>query len=161
MVTVRFAAPADEIFLQQMLAVAADWRPDARVRTTADVLSRPALARYVAGWPRAGDAGVIAEAGTPVGAAWWRRFPPADPGYGFVDEDTPEISIGVRPEHRGQGVGTALLTALVRRARAEDVPALSLSVEPDNPAVALYRRLGFGDVRTSGGSLTMLLRLRA
>ena len=39
--------------------------------------------------------------------------------------------------------------------------ALSLSVEPENDAVRLYKRLGFERVRGSPGALTMLLRPRA
>ena len=70
-------------------------------------------------------------------------LPPHDPGYGFVDEGTPEVSLGVRAEARGRGVGTSLLTALVREAGRRGLAALSLSIEPDNPAVRLYERLGF------------------
>jgi ribosomal protein S18 acetylase RimI-like enzyme len=36
-----------------------------------------------------------------------------------------------------------------------------LSVEPDNPATALYRRFGFVTVARVGGSLTMVLKLIA
>ncbi len=49
------------------------------------------------------------------------------------------------------------LTALIEAARQQCYPALSLSVEPDNPARRLYERHRFQVVGTSGGSLTMLL----
>ena len=108
-----------------------------------EVLAEPAFARYVADWPRDGDVGLIAEEGTiPVGAVWWRMFTQRDPGYGFVDEYTPELSIGVLYRGRRRGVGTRLLHALIAEAQRSALPALSLSVEPDNPAASLYRRLG-------------------
>jgi ribosomal protein S18 acetylase RimI-like enzyme len=159
MVTLRRATAADAAFIQQMLVVAADWRPGRQSRTVAEVMSDPSLAHYAADWPRAGDVGVIAEADVPVGGAWWRFFAADDPGYGFVDSDTPEVSIGVHQAFRGQGTGRRLLETLIAHAVQGRVPALSLSVEPDNYAVRLYRRLGFEVVEGSGGSLTMLLRL--
>jgi len=120
-------------------------------------LARPELAHYVTGWPRPGDMGIVAEDGPPVGAAWLRLLPEQDPGYGFVDEETPELSIGVVPTQRGRGIGLLLLEALIEAARAQRYQALSLSVEPDNPARRLYERHGFQVTGTVDGSLTMLL----
>jgi ribosomal protein S18 acetylase RimI-like enzyme len=136
-VTLRRATAEDGVFIQQMLVVAADSRPERPSRSVAEVLSDPALGHYVAGWGRAGDVGVIAEADVPVGAAWWGFFAADDPGYGFVDDKTPEVSIGVHQTYRGQGTGTELLETLIEYAVRERVPALSLSVEPDNYAVRL------------------------
>jgi ribosomal protein S18 acetylase RimI-like enzyme len=52
------------------------------------------------------------------------------------------IDIALLPEHRGKGVGEALLRDLVDEAAAagKDV---SIHVEKFNPAMRLYRRLGF------------------
>ena len=123
------------------------------------IMSRPDTGHYVVGWPRDGDVGFIAEDEAPVGAAWWRFFTEDDPGYGFVNAATPEISIGVTAGNRGGGVGTQLLRHLIAEAQSFSLPALSLSVEPDNFAMALYQKLGFVTVGTVGGSLTMLLSL--
>jgi len=160
MVLVRRADDRDTLLLKEMLLVAADWRQAAPVRSVADIMSVPSLAHYVVDWPRPGDVGVVAEADTPVGAAWWRFFDANDPGYGFVDAAIPEVSIGVRHGWRGQGVGDTLMRALIGCAHAASLGALSLSVEPDNYAVRLYERLGFDRVGVSAGSLTMLLRLQ-
>ena len=123
------------------------------------VLAEPALAHYIAGWPREGEVGFVAEDGGQVRAAWWRFFPRNDPGYGFVDEATPEVSIGVVEGARGRGVGSLLLDSVVHEARRRGLPALSLSVEPDNPAASVYQRVGFVNVNRRGGSLTMVLNL--
>jgi hypothetical protein len=74
------------------------------------VLADPAIARYVDGWgTRKGDSGLIAVVGgAPVGAAWLRCFQAPEPGYGFVEESTPELSIAVLPAHRAKGIGSHL-----------------------------------------------------
>jgi len=159
LVHVRPASPADASFLGEMLVVAAFWRPEGRTGTVQDVLKQPKLAHYVRGWPRPGDLGVIAEYDQLIGAALLRFLPVHDPGYGFVDDATPGLSIGVVPASRGQGVGSSLLAALVASAREHGFAALSLSVEPDNRARHLYERIGFQEIGTEGGSLTMLLHL--
>lgn len=141
----RPALPDDEAFLRSMLYEAAFWRQDRSDRPRLDAaLASPELTRYVDAWGRDGDRGIIAA--TPaeeLGAAWYRRFSAAQPGYGFIDEDTPEVSIAVAHPHRGAGIGRALLAALVAQARVDGLPALSLSVEADNPARHLYQRAGF------------------
>lgn len=51
------------------------------------------------------------------------------------------VDVAILPGHRGGGLGTALLRAWLATADALALPAV-LSVRRDNPAVALYRRLG-------------------
>ena len=104
----------------------------------------PELARYVNGWGRAGDLGLIAvdERSKPVGAAWIRIWLGPEKGYGYIDDDTPELSIAVLPAHRGRGIGTKLVTELLAAAAGEN-QAVSLSVLVDNAALNLYRRIGF------------------
>jgi GNAT superfamily N-acetyltransferase len=156
-VGIRRATPDDESFLWQMLAIAADWRPGTPVRAVEHLKRQPELAHYLDGWPKEGDVGFVAEGDGPIGAAWWRVFSEEDPGYGFRDESTPEISIGVMAEARGSGVGSALLGALMDEARRRSLNALSLSVDPANAAGRLYRRLGFRTVGGVGTSQTMVV----
>ena len=79
-----------------------------------------------------------------------RRFSPGDAGYGFVAADVPELAIAVQEGARGQGIGTRLLQSLLARASEQGAARISLSVNFDNPAANLYRRLGFRDVRADG-----------
>ena len=66
-----------------------------------------------------------------------------DPGYGFVNDQAPEVCLAVVPDHRGRGVGGALLRELRDAASSQGYSALSLSVEKGNPALRLYERNGF------------------
>ena len=157
---IRPATANDVDFLKKMLFEAAAWNPDWPHEQVIEALASPMVARYHVGWPRAGDAGVIAELeGEPVGAAWYRLFTAAEPGYGFVDEATPEIGIAVEPLHRRRGIGETLLRALISEARQQGFPALCLSVAPHNRSRMMYERAGFEKVGESGGSWTMVLRL--
>lgn len=111
---VRSAEASDADFLSEMLVAAAFWRPDGPHGSVTEVLSQPQLAHYVADWPCPGDLGIIALDGQrPVGAAWLRLLPESDPGYGFVDAATPELSMGVLQAWRERGVGPRLLDALI------------------------------------------------
>jgi ribosomal protein S18 acetylase RimI-like enzyme len=146
-------------FFRTMLFEAVHWRAGVPRPTIEETFANPEVARYVEGWGRDGDAGVVAvEGGGRVGAAWYRLFSADGPGYGFVDARTPELSVGVLAHARGRGVGTALVHALRGQARGAGFEAISLSVEPDNPAVRLYERAGF--TRVGGtGAWTMLVEL--
>ncbi|NML51719.1 GNAT family N-acetyltransferase [Streptomyces sp. R302] len=155
----RPAAAGDAEFLTAILLEAFNW--DAPRFSRDEILATPHFAHYVTGWPRAGDFGVVAEApsGAPVGAAWARTFPAHDPGYGHVDPQVPELTVGVLPGHRGRGVGGALLDAVVALAARSGVDRLSLSVEDGNHAAALYASRGFVTVGREGNADTMVIQL--
>jgi GNAT superfamily N-acetyltransferase len=158
-VHIREATPDDIAFLTEMWHAAAFWQPERFTMTVDDALATPEIARYIADWGRDGDLALLAEDdGKQLGAAWYRRFTREEPGYGFVDENTPEIAIAVVGEARGRGLGTVLLEALIARARAEGLPGLSLSVNEDNPSRRIYERAGFTDVSRDDNSYVMLLR---
>jgi ribosomal protein S18 acetylase RimI-like enzyme len=118
------------------------------------------LERYVAGWGRRGDDALVAiDEFQPVGAAWFRLFEADEPGYGFVDENTPELTIAIVPSRRGKGLGEQLLVSLLDRAREEGYARISLSVEADNAAIRLYEQHGFTRVGDRAGALVMSAEL--
>jgi ribosomal protein S18 acetylase RimI-like enzyme len=157
-VVIRPGEEADVAFLGRMLCWAGSWRSD---ELDESALAKPAVRPYIDGWGRPGDFALIAEtpSGERVGAAWYRRFVAQDESYGFVDEKTPEVTIGVEPGHRRAGIGKALLEALADSAREEGCSRLSLSVEEDNPALRLYERVGFERWSQGVGAWTLVLPL--
>ena len=142
---IRQAGPQDVRFLRDMLKHAYHWRlnqdPDLPV------------ARYVNNWGRPGDTGLVAWENGPIGAAWYRLFKASSPGFGFVDEQTPELTIAVVPSRRGGGLGGELMQALLDRARLEGYGAVSLSAEKG--MTKLYERHGFRPVEQKDGTVTM------
>jgi GNAT superfamily N-acetyltransferase len=140
----------DVRFLRDMLRHAYYWRID-------EDRERPVY-RYVQNWGRPGDAGLIALAGAhPAGAAWYRLFNERQPGFGFVDERTPELTLAVVPSRRGHGTGAEMLTALLDRARTEGYEAISLSAAREQ--APFYEKFGFTTVGETPYAVTMLARL--
>jgi GNAT superfamily N-acetyltransferase len=157
-VRVRTIEAGDASLLREYLRLSIFVRPG-DPQAPADIVDRPEIGCYVDDWGRYGDDGVLAveeRTGADVGAAWLRLWPGLDTGYGFVDRATPELAMAVRAEHRGRGIGSCLLDALLDRA-SQRHRAVSLSVSADNAAVALYQRFGFRAIAASGGALTMRL----
>ena len=83
-------------------------------------------------------------------------------GYGTFGQFRPyegfrhtvEHSVYVHHAHRGLGVGERLLTALIARARAQDVHVMIGGIDIENAgSIALHRKLGFehvGTIRQAG-----------
>ena len=127
--------------------------------TEADVRTRPEFRHYTRLVAGRGDFGFVAvRADVPVGVGWALFLPADDPGYGFVDEGVPEISLWVRTDARGSGVGRMLLRRLQREAAVRRIPRLTLSVEEGNPAVRLYASEGFVPVLGREADGVMLWR---
>jgi len=164
--TIRTATSADEPILWDMLFYAANMAADGAT-SSAEARSHSYLAEFVGGWGRTGDLGVIAldsVDGSTLGAAWLRRLSGPEKRYAAVADGAPELAIAVVPAAIGQGIGGALLGALLAQARVH-YPAVALSVREHNPAIRLYERHGFAVVdmitnRVGGRSFVMQLKLR-
>ena len=146
----------DEAFLWEMLYQAL-FVPPGQPPFPRELVNEPEIRRYVEGWGADGDLGVVAicaTSQTPVGAAWLRLLRADESGYGWVDDETPELTIAVLPASRCKGIGTELLARLIEAARAH-YPAISLSVAAENPARGLYERFGFTTVAWDDHALTM------
>ena len=87
---------------------------------------------------------VLEHEGTPVGRLYLES---RDDGLHIVD-------IALMPEWRGKGVGAAILNELKALAETSRVK-LCLFVETFNPALNLYRRLGFVQIGDTGVYLEM------
>ena len=80
-------------------------------------------------------------------------------GRMYVDIDDERVlivDIALLPEHRGRGIGSALLAGVLAEADLRRLPT-HLYVEPHNRAQRLYRRLGFRVVE-AGGVYDLMVR---
>lgn len=112
------------------LALATDWSPEQKEQFLRQQFAAQD-AYYRENYPGA-DWSVVLRHGEPAGRLYVHRRP----------AEIRLMEIALLPEHRGGGLGTALLEELMAEARATGRP-LTMHVEVYNPALRLYERLGF------------------
>ncbi|HEY9801095.1 MAG TPA: GNAT family N-acetyltransferase [Leptolyngbyaceae cyanobacterium] len=162
---IRPLTQQDEPFLWQILYEAAHLAEEGNM-TVQDAMNHPELIKYVKDWGLKGDMGFAAtlvNSDVSVGAAWLRLFSANNQGYGYIDDQTPELAIAILPEYRNQGIGTQLITHLIAAAKVI-YPSICLSTRKSNPALHLYQRLGWEIVPGSEtvnrvGSISLKMKL--
>lgn len=115
--------------------------------SNATVEEYPSLEQYQREYGSySGDIGVYMIVDKKVaGGAWVRMLAN---GFGHIDHDTPELLIGVKPEYRNKGIGTAIMQQLFIEV-SKIFSQMSLSVREGDPAIGLFERLGFTKVEGS------------
>jgi GNAT superfamily N-acetyltransferase len=145
-VTTRPLTAGDRELLRTATLANVNWSGEQRL-TSRDVDERPDLRHYTVFRPERGDLGFVAGTrGLTVGVVWALFLDGDDPGYGFVADGVPELSLSVWSGHRGRGIGGGLLRQALDEARRRGIGRVSLSVEAGNPSVRLYRSAGFAPV---------------
>ena len=148
----------DMQFLWEMLYQSI-YVPEGQHQPSREILQQPNIEKYLKNWGRNDDHALVAldDENNSVGAVWIRVLNRENAGYGFVDDDTPELGMAIMSEHRGQGMGRHLLSEMITLARSIGYSALSLSVDPNNQtALKMYEKGGFKKVyQDDGGSWTM------
>ena len=145
---IRSLTGQDEPILWEMLFYGLS-SPGKTTPPSRDMVRRPEISRYVEGWGRIGDTGFVAhdkKNRSLLGAAWLRR--PTD-----KSDESPELALAVKPENRRHGIGTALLTQLVRA--NPDHSTISISFVAGKPVLRLYERFGFKVVEQRPDAVVM------
>lgn len=121
-----------------------------------EIINQPELRIYTQDFGKKDDTCCVAEVNNQVvGAAWARIMN----DYGHVDDETPSLSISVLPEYRNQGIGTELVESLLSLLRERGYSQVSLSVQKENYAVRMYRKLGFVVLRENDEDYVMVRSL--
>lgn len=153
---IREIKPIEYPFLKEMLYQAI-FVADKTVVLPREIIEQPDLRIYIQDFGKTGDYCLVAEQyGELIGAIWVRYIN----GYGFVDNETPELSMAVLKEHRGTGIGEKLLTAMIDRLKDKQLKRVSLSVDRENYAYWFYKKHGFANYLESEDSITMTKELK-
>jgi len=148
-------------FLEDMLYQAL-FVPPGQARFPISIIEKPEIRKYIKDWNQKEDdlAIVGVKDDELIGAIWGRKFRKENKGYGFIDEDTPEISMAVRPEYRNRGIGTILINQIETKYLEMGISKLSLSVDKLNPAKKLYTRCGYRLYEEQETSITMVKQMK-
>ncbi|MBR0141018.1 MAG: GNAT family N-acetyltransferase [Ruminococcus sp.] len=90
-----------------------------------------------------------------IGAVWVRIMD----DYGHIDDYTPSLAISVLPDFRNMGIGTALMIKILDELK-NNYEKVSLSVQKENYAVKMYKKLGFETVSKTDEEFIMVCNLK-
>lgn len=155
----RALTPADQDVLWDILHIAL-WDPPPAPLRPREILDHPDVRIYAEDWGRRdGDVGVMAEVdGEPAGACWMRLVK-GGKGLSYIDDETPQLGIGLFPPYQHRGHGEPLMRAALE-AGCGRFAKIALSVHPQNPAQRLYEKCGFVQVDVRRTYLVMVRECR-
>jgi ribosomal protein S18 acetylase RimI-like enzyme len=147
---VRLAAPEDAAVVARLLTEfrdheGRDWPPEAAIRAGVErLIVRDDTEYLLGGEPPDGIVQLRYRYGV-----WWDA------------DDCHVEDVFVRASARGSGLGRALVTAAIERARERGCRRMELDTAEENaPALALYRSLGFFSGGDEPGRLAVFMRRR-
>ena len=108
-----------------------------------NTLENPGVRIYAEDWGEATDVGVVAVVDGQDAGACWMRLVTGGRGLAFVDENTPQLGIALEPQYQRRGFGKPLMQAALAAAWQHGFRQVSLTVHPENPAIAMYEACGF------------------
>ena len=131
-------------FLKEML-YSALYVPEDQPPFPKSILAHPDISKYIEHWGTLkNDIALVAVINNElIGAIWGRTFSSRKPGYGFIDENIPEISMAVKEKFRNQGIGAKLIDEISKIYFSKGFKSISLSVDKLNKAILLYLKKGF------------------
>ena len=141
-----------EDFLYEAIFIPPGVEPPSR-----KIIKLPELQVYIEAFGNnRGDMGFLAEVDNKVvGAAWARIMK----DYGHLDDDTPSCAISLFKEYRGYGIGTSLMNNLIASAKDAGYKRISLSVQKENYAFVMYKKIGFEVVAETDEEFLMVNKL--
>lgn len=138
------------------------YQPDETNPIAREVISIPSVRVYIDGFgKKKDDHCIVADLnGKVIGAVWVRILADEIKGYGNVDDETPEFAISLFKEYRKRGIGTLLMKKMISYLKKKNYKQTSLSVQKENYAVRMYRKLGFEIIGENDDDYLMLLDLK-
>ncbi|MFB6340961.1 GNAT family N-acetyltransferase [Saccharicrinis sp. FJH62] len=137
------------------------YQPDKNNPVPRDVIRVPRVYAYIDDFGKSKDdyCFVADLNGRIIGAVWVRIITGKIKGYGNVDNQTPEFAISLFEEYRNQGIGTRLMDKMINHLQRCGYKQTSLSVQKENYAVKLYKKVGFEIIDENDEDYIMLLKL--
>lgn len=121
-----------------------------------EITNQPDLQIYIADFGKQNDNCLVAECnGKIVGAVWTRIIN----DYDHIDNETPSLAISLFKEYRSLGIGTALMNRMIELLKSKGYKRVSLSVQKENYAYNLYKKVGFEIIKENDEDFIMVKQL--
>ncbi|HIX67525.1 MAG TPA: GNAT family N-acetyltransferase [Candidatus Anaerostipes excrementavium] len=130
--------------------------PEGTEKPSKSIIEQPELQVYVADFGKEDDWCLAAEMKEKIMGAVWVRIMN---DYGHIDDKTPSLAISLYEEYRNLGLGTALMKEMLQFLKNKGYKQISLSVQKENFAVGMYRKLGFKVVSENDEEYIMVCQL--
>ena len=160
-IKIRILKVDEREFLEDMLYESV-YQPDEAIPVPREVVNVPRVRAYIDRFgEKKGDYCFVADLDNRIiGAVWVRILSGEIKGYGNIDDETPEFAISLFKEYRGQGIGTELMLKMLELLKSEGYRQASLSVQKENYATRLYKKLGFEIVSENSEDYLMVINLK-
>jgi ribosomal protein S18 acetylase RimI-like enzyme len=146
-------------FLSEMLYEAI-FIPNGEIKLPKEIINKPELNNYIKDVGRKDDFCFVVEIEDKlIGAIWIRQFSDKNKGYGFVNSETPELSMAINDVYRGKGIGKIMLNKMLNKLSELNFSQVSLSVDKRNFAYNFYKKNNFFEVDSEKNSIKMLRKL--
>ena len=104
--------------------------------------------KYIKDFGREGDFALVCDDdGRASGIIWNRMFKEEDKSFGFIDEETPELTLSVLAGYNEQTIGKELLELLFNELKIRGVKQVSVSIAEDHEIFDVYTLVGFEEIK--------------
>lgn len=112
-----------------------------------DVVYEDRYHKYIKDFGKEDDFALVCDDdGRVSGIIWTRLFKESDKSFGFVDEETPELTLSVLAGYNEQSIGKELLELLFNELKIRGYKQVSVSIGEDNEIFDVYTLVGFEEV---------------
>jgi ribosomal protein S18 acetylase RimI-like enzyme len=151
----------DEIYFLSEMLYEAIFVPNGEKKLPKEIINEPELNNYIREFGRENDFCFVAEIDKKlIGAIWIRQFNENNKGYGFVNSETPELSMAINKSFRAKGIGKIMLDKMAQKLIEFNFSQVSLSVDKRNFAYDFYKKNNFIEIQTENNSIKMLKILK-
>jgi len=159
-IEIREIKVEEEMFLSDLLYEAI-YQSDITKSFTKEVINVSEVQVYIKNYgTKKDDYCLVADLnGQIVGGVWVRVLAGEIKGYGNIDDKTPEFAISVYSEYRNQEIGVLLMKKMISYLTHNGYFQSTLSVQKENYAVKMYKKLGFEIIGENEEDFLMLLKL--
>jgi len=145
----------DEYKLLEDFLYEAIFIPEGVNKPPRDIINNDDLQVYIKDFGKKDDYCLVYEDNNKIVGTCWVRIMN---DYGHIDDNTPSLAISLYEDYRGKGIGTKLMQEMINHLKGK-YDKISLSVQKDNYATKMYKKVGFEILKEKDEEYLMICNL--